>query len=328
MKITGFDYPCMDMNILCGRIPAADELTELNDASLMGGGKVPNAILAAARLGAKTAFVGAVGNDRYGRLCSQDLKDHGTDISHLKVKPGHTALCLSLIDEHTRSKHYIESKPSFAPLNEAETEEIATYLRETTKIGDYLMLYQMDDSAVAFAKAVHDAGGFVEVDGDEFDERTQKAMPLIDILILSEYYYTCCFPESDWHKESELEQNLKKLSKQGPDIVVVTLGSHGCAGIDHGTYFRTASWKVEVQDTTGAGDVFHGAFVYALSTGKDGKEAAVFASAVSAVKCTMLGGRTGIPTTECVQHFMENGEILPCDFSEREARYRKGVWED
>lgn len=328
MKITGFDYPCMDMNILCSRIPAEEELTELTDASLMGGGKVPNAVIAAARLGAETAFVGAVGSDRYGRLCRQDLADHGTDVSQLKVKPGHTALCLSLVDESTRGKHYIESKPTFEPLTARETEEIATYLQQHTEPGDYLMLYQMDDCAVAFAKAVRQAGGLVEVDGDEYDERTKVAMPLIDILILSEYYYHCAFPDSDWHNEKNLEENLKKLSEEGPSVVVVTLGSHGCAGIDHGRYFRTKPYTVVVKDTTGAGDVFHGAFVYGLSVGKTGEEAAAFASAVSAVKCTVLGGRTGIPDRECVEHFMATGEILPCDFEKRELYYQKGIWED
>lgn len=328
MKIIGFDYPCMDMNIFCTKIPHEEELTELKDVSLMGGGKVANAIIAAARLGAKTGFAGVIGSDRYGSLCRKDLEKHGTDVSHLLVKPGHTALCLSIVDEEKRGKHYIESKPTFETMTKTETEILVDCFAEEVMKGDYLMLFQMDECAQTLAKAFKKAGGLVEVDGDEFDERTQNTLPLIDIFIMSEYYYTSCYPEADLDDDRQLEENLKKISIQGPDIVVVTIGSKGCAGIDKGRFFRTKSYRVQAKDTTGAGDVFHGAFVYGLSQGKNGEEAAIFASAVSAVKCTILGGRTGIPDLECVEHFIKSGEITEADFNEREEYYRRCMWEE
>lgn len=328
MKIIGFDYPCMDMNILCTRIPQEEELTEMKDVSLMGGGKVANAVITAARLGAVTGFAGVVGNDRYGELCRKDLEVHGTDVSHLLVKPGHTALCLNIVDEEKRGKHYIESRPTFETMTEMETKLLTEWFVEKIDNGDYLMLFQMDDCAKTLAKAFKDAGGLVEADGDEYDERTQKALPLIDIFVMSEYYYRSCYPEADLDNDRQMEENLKEISDQGPDIVVVTIGSKGCAGIEKGRFFRTKAYRVDAKDTTGAGDVFHGAFVYGLSRDKSAKEAAAFASAVSAVKCTVLGGRTGIPNLECVEHFIESGEIIEADFSEREEYYRRCMWEE
>ena len=79
-------------------------------------------------------------------------------------------------------------------------------------------------------------------------------------------------------------------------------------------------------DTTGAGDVFHGAFTCGIAEGMNAESAALFAGAVSAIKCTVLGGRTGIPTRKCVEHFQNTGEILPCDFAEREEQYREAFW--
>lgn len=328
MKIIGFDYPCMDMNVLCSRIPGEDDWTEMKDVSLMGGGKVPNAVMTAARLGSETMFVGAVGTDRYGKMCRQDLADHGTDVEQLLVKPGRSGLCLSIVDEKSHGKHFIESLPTFQKLTGEETKRIAACLHTQVKPGDFLMLYEMDDSALAFAKAVREAGGLVEIDGDEYDERTQKALPLADVFIMSEYYYHHLFPEAEACSEEMLERNLRTVAAMGPSVAVVTLGNRGCAGIDGQRYFHTESFRVEVKDTTGAGDVFHGAFVYALSKGKGGAEAARFASAVSAIKCTVLGGRTGIPNLACVEHFMAAGEILPIDFKEREENYRHSVWEE
>ena len=189
------------------------------------------------------------------------------------------------------------------------------------------MLYQLDEHARSLAKAFRNAGGLVEVDGDTFDERTQEFLPLVDVFIMSEYYYLSCFPDSDICNVGQLERNLKTICSYGPRITVVTLGAKGCAGVENGHYFRTDAYQVDAKDTTGAGDVFHGAFVFGLSCGKSAEESAQFAGAVSAVKCTMLGGRTGIPTLNCVEHFMVTGEIEFEDFAKREEYYRNCMWE-
>lgn len=314
MRIIGFDYPCMDMNILCPHMPTEEELVEFQDVSLMGGGKIANAVAAVARLGAETAFIGAVGNDRYGKLCVEDLKMLGVDVSHLEMRKGRTAFCVSIVDSEKRGKHYIESASTVQPWNAADIPY------EIFKKGDYLMLYQMDTVAEKMAEYVHENGGTVVVDGDEFDERTQRNLRNIDVFILSEYYYNHLYSDGEYKK------NLGLLSKEGPPVVVVTLGAKGCAGMDHGRFFESASYPVEVLDTTGAGDVFHGAFTCGIAEGMNAESAALFAGAVSAIKCTVLGGRTGIPTRKCVEHFQNTGEILPCDFAEREEQYREAFW--
>lgn len=315
MKIIGFGYPCMDMNVLCPAMPEEEQLVEMMDISLMGGGKVANAIITAARLGAETGFVGAVGKDRYGRLCRQDLEEHGTDVSGLENREGHTALCLSIVDTEHRGKHYIESPATFEKIKPQELD--GEYLAEA----GYLMLFQMDETAVRASDLVHAAGGKVVVDADEPDERVRKNLSGIDILIASEYFYHSLFTDEAY------EKNLRSLAEKGPGIVLVTLGSRGSVGIDHGSFFATEAFHVEVQDTTGAGDVFHGAFVYGIAEGMQAKEAAEFASAVSAIKCTVLGGRTGIATRKGVQAFLETGEIQQEDFAERNQKYREAVWE-
>ncbi len=314
MRIIGFDYPCMDMNILCPHMPKEEELVEFQDVSLMGGGKIANAVAAAARLGAETAFMGAVGNDRYGKLCVEDLKVLGVDVSHLEMRKGRTSFCVSIIDSEKRGKHYLESASTVQPWNAADIPY------EIFKKGDYLMLYHMDAAAEKMAEYVHENGGTVVVDGDEFDERTQRNLRNIDVFILSEYYYNHLFSDREYKK------NLGLLSKEGPQVVVVTLGAKGCAGMDHGKFFESESYPVEVLDTTGAGDVFHGAFTCGMAEGMNAESAAGFAGAVSAIKCTVLGGRTGIPTRKCVEHFLNTGEILPCDFAEREEQYREAFW--
>lgn len=82
----------------------------------------------------------------------------------------------------------------------------------------------------------------------------------------------------------------------GPSIVVFTLGAKGCIGYsEEDGFFQMPSFAVDVQDTVGAGDVFHGAYTVGLLRGLSSKEAARLATGVSCIKCTRIGGRAGIP---------------------------------
>lgn len=316
MKIAGIDYPGLDMNVIFGEIPPDGGLSLMQDANLQGGGKVPNALAAAARLGAETSIIGAVGSDRFGRQCAADLEYNGVDTSRLQRRPGRTTLSLCLTDEATRGKRCIEQERTYPSLTPDDLDN--DFLRQQ----DVLLLYQLDETALAAARFAKEHGVCVLADGDEFDQRTQQNLALVDVFILSEYYYNALFPGGD------IEENLRSLAAQGPHTVVVTLGKAGCAGVARDGFFRQPTFtEVRVVDTTGAGDVFHGAFAYGLGAGMSAQEAARFSSAVSSIKCSRLGGRTALPTLAGVRHFLQTGKIDPEDFSQREEYYRQAMWQ-
>lgn len=304
----------MDINVLCDEIPHAGKLSEMKDFSMMGGGKVCNAAIAAARLGAKTSFIGGVGKDRYGKLIMDDFKFHGIDVRDFHLLDGHTSVCFNVVDQEASEKHNIQFFTTVTPL---KPEDLSKDRFEESGV---LMLYKLDEMALYLIDEAHKAGMQVLVDGDEFDETVYANMEKIDILICSEYFYNALYQDDNYAK------NLKQLHEMGPSIVVTTLGEKGCAGYENGQYFRLDAYRVPVKDTTGAGDVFHGAFARCIAEGMNAVESARFSSAVSAVKCTRLGGRIGIPTAEGTRHFMETGEILTEDFEEREQRYRDAAW--
>jgi len=107
--------------------------------------------------------------------------------------------------------------------------------------------------------------------------------------------------------------------------VVFTLGVKGCLGIDNNDkYFTLPAFRnISVVDTTGAGDVFHGAFIFGLLQGWDVKKTSKFSSAVSALKCTRLGGRAAIPDYDTVQKFIKTGNIDYTEIDKRVAFYRE-----
>ena len=94
-------------------------------------------------------------------------------------------------------------------------------------------------------------------------------------------------------------------------------------GVYGDKFFKIPAFKVDVVDTTGAGDVFHGAFIYGLLQGWDIEYTAKFSSAVSAIKCTRLGGRAGIPNLATVERFLEDGTIDYADIDNRVDFYRE-----
>ena len=85
----------------------------------------------------------------------------------------------------------------------------------------------------------------------------------------------------------------------------ITVGPKGCYDMSEGTVYHCPVFSIRAVDTTGCGDSFHGAYCYAMAQGWEQHEAIRFSSAVSAVKATRLGGRSGLPTLEAVMQFME-----------------------
>jgi len=98
------------------------------------------------------------------------------------------------------------------------------------------------------------------------------------------------------------------FEKYSPEIVVITQGKNGCIIYDGKTTEHYPAFLVDAVDSNGSGDVFHGAFAFAVTNNMDYNEACVFSSAVSALKCTKIGAREGVPTfDETINFLRERG---------------------
>ena len=108
----------------------------------------------------------------------------------------------------------------------------------------------------------------------------------------------------------------------GPSAVWITRGSSGCCGLAGGKFYSLPAFNVPAIDTTGAGDVFHGAYIAAMLEGLSHPECAKYANAVSAIKCMFPGGRTGIPDRQTLKRFLEDGTVLTEEIEKRLDYYR------
>lgn len=306
--IVGIDMPCFDFAINLLTLPKPNSSQHFGELSFQGGNKVSTGMVAAARLGAKCAILGAVGNDYFGRFCREDFERHGIEC-RVEVREGETtALSFVLSDKETQGRSILYHPGTCSRIS---ISELPVSLLQNTK---YFYLAWADDTVLYAASMVKAAGGKVFVDADKPLPEVMDHISLYDVFVASEFVYHAMFDNDEY------EANCRKVLEMGPETVVFTFGARGCCGISRKEgFFWIKSHSVQVADTVGAGDVFHGAFLAALVRGMNPKEAARFSNAVSAIKCTRIGGRAGIPDYETTIRFLETGEI---DYSEIDERVR------
>jgi sugar/nucleoside kinase (ribokinase family) len=263
------------------------------------------------RLGVESGVVGVVGDDAFGRFCIDDFRQHNVDTSRLLVdREGSTVFCICISDEETQGRSLVGRR---APLRKLTLEDID---REYVTQGKFLHLDSVTPETRQAAIWARESGVRVSIDADHYQQATAQNYGLLDVFIASEFYYKGAF------QDDRYEANCRSIVEQGPEIVIFTFGERGCLGVYDNTYFTCPAFPVNAVDTTGAGDVFHGAFLYGLLQGWDVEFTAKYASAVSAIKCTRVGGRAGIPDRHTVEHFLRDGVIETSDIDQRVVYYR------
>ena len=314
MDIVGIGTPCFDFIVRVRELPKGNDSMRMQDYTYQGGGIAATALVAASRLGAKTGLVGITGSDNYGRFIIDDFIYNGVDTSHIKIQPDGVSPFSVVVSEDKSQGRNIMYNPGTIPrltVDDLDKEYITS--------GKFLHLEWATPVSRQAAVWAREKGVKVVMDVTSYYPEVEDMTPLIDVFVASENYYNKAF------NTGTFEENCRKIREKGPEIVVFTFGGKGCVGLGNEGYFEIPAFKVNVADTTGAGDVYHGAFIYGLLQGWNASDTARFASAVSAVKCTRMGGRAGIPDLKTVREFIETGDIDYSEIDKRVEYKRKGV---
>jgi len=300
----GFGICAADYLCLVPRYPELDEKTEAVEFSHQGGGPVATALVTLARLGRQTSFISLIGADANGKFIRDEFEREGVDTTGMIVdKAVATNQAFIWIDRPSGKKSIV--------LNNQNHRQIAPSEIVRNHIGSakYLLLDGRDSDAsfelIKWAKAT---GAKIVLDAGSLRHRMEALLAAVDYPVVSRAFCQQYFETDDY------EQAVQQLLNFGAIAAVVTNGNQGCFGGDaSGVYFQKA-FSVEVVDTTGAGDVFHGAFVFGLLNNWKLPEILRFASATAALKCTRIGGRSGIPDLATVNKFLESqrGETATC----------------
>lgn len=313
MDIIGIGKPVKDLLIAIDNMPQADGSCLAQGLISQGGGKVASAIVAAARQGMRCGMYAVLGDDAKGQFCKADFERHGVDTSHLALIPRKTSpFCLCIAEKTTQSRRLIGDVGT-APMIDPSALDFA-YLRTARLIH----LENGDPASRAAAEFARANDIFTAIDADSYSPQIAEMEPLIDLFIASAFYAQKRFPGQP------PKYAARMLHENGCKVAIITLGAKGLVGhTDSGSFSLPAFSGLEVIDTTGAGDVFHGGFISAWLRGLNAVDSARWASAVSYIKCTRLGGRAGIPTREMVDHFLREGTLIHGDeLDARSAFYR------
>ena len=285
----GHDYLC-----IVPRIPVDDKVQAVQTLE-QGGGPAATGVCAAARLGAKVSFIGAVGDDQRGQMILQGLAREGIDTSGIKIRlASESPVAYCWIEESTGKRSIAWSHGSARPLLPEEIRLVSV-----CEAGLLHLDGHQPQAAIYAAKAARKSDTTVMLDAGTVTDGIDEILDLSDIIIASEKF------AERYTGIDNPEESLKKLFGKNAKFVAVTLGNQGCIGYDGKNFYHQSIFDVEVVDTTGAGDVFHGAFGYKYVNGGNWQECLRFASAVSALKCTRFGGRTGIPTLSETEQFLK-----------------------
>lgn len=307
-RVVGLGLATLDVLIRLTDMPTWDLGTRVNGFRFDGGGLVGTAMVAAAKLGASVGFIGVAGTDEAAELKLRSFVECGVDLSHLVRRDGpEDQVMLVYVHGETGERVFarVQSRPR-QPLKEEELD------REYITAADYLHVDDLLDheATLRAVKWMKEAGKTVTMDGSKTNgrvgERHRQVIPHIDVLITGEGFARGLTGIDDiWEAGS-------RVLAMGPHTFIETRGAAGCFAVTHQGQFHVPAFKVDVIDTTGAGDVFHGAYIVGMMQGWNPMECALFSSAVAAIKCTIMGGRAGIPTFEQTMAFLkEQGVRLP-----------------
>lgn len=295
VKVVGFGQASFDFLGHLSNYPEEDHKCELNDLKTGCGGPAATAMVTLSRLGVQTSFIGAVGDDRCGSEILHFLEAEKVDISFLKCIPG----CLSqvaFIAVASGGSRTVFWHPGTAPSPEPFEIDLSPFTRARVLHLDGLKI----EASIAAARQAKSRGITVVLDAGTFREGTVRLLPLVDILIASERFARPLVGDAPG------AQALKALVPFGPAQVVITQGAGGSVGVgmDRGEIIHQPAFHVKAVDTTGAGDVYHGAYIYRFLEGAEIAECMKFASAAAAYKCTVSGNRRGVPHLDQVLEIM------------------------
>lgn len=295
--IVGVGHNCLDQLCTVEDYPPEDGSTHITSITVQGGGAVATALAAAARLGCPSAMVGRLGDDPQGDQIVDLLAQDGVCTDYIsRVPAGRSSVSFVMIHPSHGTRTKFPYPDQLPPLDFSGRE--GEVIRQAKVLHLDGTRYE---NALRAAELAKSAGVTVSLDGCSMQKDNKKnrlLASMADILIMNAKYPTRVSGAADD------SQALLEMASWGPKVVIGTQGGSGCLAVLDGRVVHFPAFPVSVVDTTGAGDVFHGAFLAGWVSGMALADNIRFAAAAAALKCTKIGGRAGIPTKEQTLAFL------------------------
>lgn len=287
-----------DLVVKSPRFPQPGETISGEDLQIIPGGKGANQAVAAARQGVKTAMLGRVGSDSFAPFLVDNLKSNQVDTSHVTVDSSATGTAIIVVDANGQNS-IVLSPGANGNVSPADVDSASF---SNSKL--LLLQLEIPTPTVLHAAQQARANGLTVI----LNPAPAKSLPAelistVDILIPneSELSLLTSLPVND---VASAEKAAKEILKQGVKTVIVTLGSKGALLVTDTQITQVDTYKVNVVDTTAAGDAFIGGFASAMLSGKALEDSVRYGCACGALATTKFGAQPSLPTKEEVEKFI------------------------
>ncbi len=294
MKIFCIGHAVYDITLPLEKFPIENTKTRIEEKMECAGGSSSNCAVLLSRWGEKAYFIGTIGDDTYGRAIKKDFVLNKVDIRYL----------------------YINKKVNTS----------SSYILVSQNNGKRTIITHVDDNLLSNLKLVRTKPDVIYLDGNEYElslrimKKNKKAIKIIDagkytenmVKLCHKVDYLVCsnnFAQDytkkklDYKDINNITQIYKELEKDFKCNIVITLESYGSFAKINNEYKLVPSIKVDVVDSTGAGDIYHGAFTYFITNGYSLEESMRLANITGALSVTKLGSRNSIPKLEEVLNY-------------------------
>jgi sulfofructose kinase len=280
--VAGVGLNATDTLILLSRFPAYGGKAPFEREVLSPGGQVASAMVTCATLGLRAKYIGTLGDDERGVVQLESLRASGVNLDDIEIRPNcPNQSAYILVDQTTGERTVLWHRDECLRIDPATVTE--------DKIACARLLHIDGHDTPAVARAAEIARRHqipVTVDVDTIYPGFDRVLPNVDYLIASSE-----FP-SRWTHEPDPCKALSMIQEEyGMRVAAMTLGAHGALARVEGRFLYSPGFVVDAMDTTGAGDVFHGAFCYSVIECMPMREALEFSNAMAALNCTALGAR-------------------------------------
>jgi sugar/nucleoside kinase (ribokinase family) len=292
--VVGIGRNSWDRIGLVDAYPPINTKAEIRVMDQQAGGQAATTLVTAVRLGASARYLGKFGDDAAGRAVRGALAKEGVDLSESKVIPDvPNQASFVVVDAQRKTRNIFTHTDPRLRLSPDD------FSFEAVTSGKILFLGGRNPAdMLQFARNGRDAGCVIVLDADSAAEGAADLLQAADVVICPEPFPT------EFTGERSLERAMQDLGQMGPRIVCCTLGASGAVALAAGEFLRYPAPDVDVVDTTGAGDVFQGAFLAGLLDGLPLPKLMELASAAAALKCRTIGGQRGIPNRQEIAKFL------------------------
>lgn len=289
IDVLGFGHCCMDYLSILAPYPEKGKKGIVRESLVVGGGPVPIAIATLAKFGLTTRFIGKVGTDADGIAIVEGLRSCNVDVSRMIFNPNVSTPRANIwIDHHDGSRTIALDTTGYEWMRPDE-------LGADSFDGFRFVLCdgRAEDATLKGLRLAKEGGAMTILDTGSNRDRLDEILPLIDYAVVSQDLADYICPRND---PGQLALHLLHL---GAKNVVVTCGADGTIWKTENAEGHVPAYPVrQIVDTTGAGDIFHGGFVYGLFQGWDIERSIQLGSAAASLSCEKLSGIQSVPTLE------------------------------